>query len=87
MKIRFAARRTSPPVPRPKNALLDGSCWRIPVSAATLEGFRAWVKSDDFPEHVRVTFVDREIYLDMSGEEIETHVKVKAEYRLEVRPV
>jgi Uma2 family endonuclease len=54
-------------------------CLRIPCSAATLAGFRAWVKSDGFPEHVRVTFVDGEIYYDMSNEELETHNKPKSE--------
>jgi Uma2 family endonuclease len=54
-------------------------CVRIPCSAATLAGFRAWVKSDAFPEHVRVTFVDGEIYYDMSNEELETHNKPKSE--------
>jgi Uma2 family endonuclease len=54
-------------------------CVRIPRSAATLAGFRAWVKSQDFPEHVRVTFVDGEIYYDMSNEELETHNQPKSE--------
>jgi Uma2 family endonuclease len=51
----------------------------VPASAFTIAGFRAWAKADDFPENVRVTFIDGEIYLDMSNEEIETHVAVKGE--------
>jgi Uma2 family endonuclease len=51
----------------------------VPPSAFTLSGFRAWVKADHFPERVRVTFLDGEIYLDMSNEELETHVAVKGE--------
>jgi Uma2 family endonuclease len=52
---------------------------QVPPSAHTLSGFRDWVKADDFPERVRVTFIEGEIYLDMSNEEIETHVAVKTE--------
>ncbi len=58
----------------------NGQCLRIPASARTHAGFREWVKSDEFPEKgIRVTFIDGEIYLDMSQEEIETHNKVKTE--------
>jgi Uma2 family endonuclease len=52
---------------------------RIPASALTLAGFRAWATSDDFPEHIRVAFLDEEIHIDMSNEELETHNKVKME--------
>jgi len=51
----------------------------VPASALTLAGFRAWAKSDDFPERGRISFLDQELYIDMSPEEIETHNKVKAE--------
>jgi Uma2 family endonuclease len=51
----------------------------IPASAHTLAGFRAWATSDDFPERGRFSFIDGEIYIDMSPEELETHVKVKVE--------
>src|SRR4051794_22788747 len=49
----------------------------VPPDVATLEGFRAWATADDFPERVRVTFLDGEVYLDMSNEEINTHVALK----------
>jgi len=51
----------------------------IPASAHTLDGFRAWAKSDDFPEHGRFSFIDQEIVVDMSPEELEKHGKVKGE--------
>jgi Uma2 family endonuclease len=51
----------------------------VPPSAHTLDGFRTWAKSDDFPERGRISFLDREIFIDMSPEEIETHGKVKGE--------
>jgi Uma2 family endonuclease len=56
----------------PDNLLLH-----IPAAAHTLSGFRAWVLSDDFPEKQPVTFINGEIYLDMSKENIFTHAAVK----------
>ncbi len=49
----------------------------IPASAATHAGFRAWATSDAFPEKLRASFINREIVIDMSPEELETHNKVK----------
>src|SRR4051812_13315606 len=51
----------------------------VPPSAHTLAGFRTWAKSDDFPERGRISFLDREIFIDMSPEELETHLQVKTE--------
>jgi Uma2 family endonuclease len=52
----------------------------IPASAFSIAGFRAWATADDFPERVRVTFINGEIILDMSNEELETHNTVRAEF-------
>jgi len=52
---------------------------RIPVGATTHAGFRAWATSDDFPEKLRASFINQEIVIDMSPEELETHNKVKTE--------
>jgi Uma2 family endonuclease len=51
----------------------------VPVSAHTLAGFRAWAKSDRFPDRGRISFIDKEILIDMSPEELENHGKVKFE--------
>jgi Uma2 family endonuclease len=61
-----------------------GSSWEvppihIPISAGTHAGFRAWVTSDKFPEKLRASFLNGEIVIDMSPEELETHNKVKGE--------
>ena len=51
---------------------------RVPSTARTLAGFRAWVTSAEFPEKgVRPTYVDGQVFLDMSPESIESHNKVK----------
>ena len=51
----------------------------VPTFAATLDGFRSWVMADDFPKQGRISFVNQEILIDMSPEELETHNKVKLE--------
>jgi Uma2 family endonuclease len=38
----------------------------IPSSAATHEGFRAWVTSDEFPETLSVSYLNQQIFIDMS---------------------
>jgi Uma2 family endonuclease len=78
MSIVSANRRTVPEIPDVQ-AVSDGPCIRIPRTAFSLNGFRQWVLSDEFPEKLRVTYVDGEIYLDMSKEELQTHAFVKAE--------
>jgi Uma2 family endonuclease len=56
----------------------DTEVYRIPASATTLGGFRAWAASDDFPMRGRISFIDQDIIIDMSPEEFQTHNKVKA---------
>jgi Uma2 family endonuclease len=52
---------------------------QIPRTASELAGFRDWACSDDFPENGRIDFLDGEIEVDMSPEELGTHGRVKAE--------
>ncbi|MBI3467934.1 MAG: Uma2 family endonuclease [Planctomycetes bacterium] len=59
-------------------AVLDREAIHVPASAATLAGFRTWATSDHFPRQGRVSFIRQEIIVDMTPEEIETHIKVKA---------
>jgi Uma2 family endonuclease len=74
-------KRPQAPAPQPKRITIvtDRLTLEVPASAFTLPGFRVWATADDFPERVRVTFVSGEITLDMSNEELETHVAVKGE--------
>lgn len=51
--------------------------FRIPRSAHTLNGFRAWVLSDEFPEKLKATYLRGDVILDLSKEEIRTHAAVK----------
>src|SRR6185312_5641147 len=51
----------------------------IPAGAATFDGFRAWATSGDFPQRGWVSFIDGEILIDMSPEDLSTHSRIKAE--------
>jgi len=51
----------------------------IPGSAGTLDGFREWVTSDDYPYDGKMSFIENRIWIDMSPEELFTHNWVKKE--------
>src|SRR5262249_44175136 len=51
----------------------------IPRSALTVAGFRAWARSPDFPQRGRISLIGEELFIDMSPERLEAHVKVKTE--------
>jgi hypothetical protein len=46
---------------------------RVPVSACTFAGFRAWCVSDEFPEQGEIFYLDGEIYIDTSPERLNSH--------------
>ncbi len=50
-----------------------------PKSAGTLDGFRQWVLSADFPERGKITFVNGGFIIDMSPESLEDHSDIKTE--------
>jgi Uma2 family endonuclease len=77
--MRVADRRTlkQPDQLRPElNSSGEGGL-HIPRTATQLEGFRRWAHSPQFPECGRISFLDGELVIDMSPEELETHNKVK----------
>lgn len=74
-----ATRPKRPPVLTPSNGDLSDAWVSLPPTAYTLDGFRAWTQTGEYPERLRAAFIDGEIYLDMSQEEIFTHVDVKTE--------
>jgi Uma2 family endonuclease len=51
----------------------------VPPAAHSLAGFRAWALSDDFPETGRISYLDGEVFIDMSPESYEAHNKIKGE--------
>ena len=50
---------------------------RIPDGVFDLDGYRAWVTSNAYPERVRTTYIGGEVLIDMSPESLERHNKVK----------
>ncbi len=50
----------------------------VPHDATTLEGFRAWAMSDEFPDRGRISYIDGQIVIDMSPEHLESHNKIKS---------
>ena len=51
----------------------------VPEAAFQFEGFRAWTLSDRFPQEGRISFIDGEVIVDISQEEITTHALVRTE--------
>jgi Uma2 family endonuclease len=50
---------------------------RIPEWVVDLETFRRWYNSDEFPEEGRIDYVQGTVWVDMSMEQVFTHVQVK----------
>ena len=58
--------------------VLDDSHPDVPRSARRLPGFRAWAQSDRFPKTGRIDYLDGEVDVDMSPEDLQTHGTLKA---------
>jgi Uma2 family endonuclease len=76
--------------PAPSSALL-GRCSatviegeqgevRIPSWVVDLESFRRWVDSDEVDDKIRLGYLDGEIWVNMSKEQLFTHNRVKTAY-------
>lgn len=51
----------------------------VPPAAVTLDGFRAWADSENYPERGHIAFINGRLIIDISPERIELHAKLKAE--------
>lgn len=60
---------------------------RIPSDVFDLEGYTCWLRSDQFPDRGRVAFLDGEIHVDMSPEDLFKHNLVKTEVLAVVRTI
>jgi Uma2 family endonuclease len=56
----------------------------IPEWVVDLESFSRWVGSEEFPEEGRICYLRGEVWVDMSWQQIFTHVAVKTEYTVVV---
>ena len=51
----------------------------IPPGITDVESFRRWAGADDFPEKGRICYLQGEVWVDMSKEQVFSHVLVKTE--------
>jgi hypothetical protein len=56
----------------------------VPSWVTDLDAFRQWADSDDFPETGRICYLMGEVWIDMSKQQIFSHVHVKTEYTVVV---
>lgn len=57
----------------------DTGTVRVPITLTTLDAFRSWVQSDGVSEEARAYFLDGEVWIDMSREQLFSHNQVKGE--------
>jgi Uma2 family endonuclease len=55
---------------------------RIPDWVANLESFRRWAESAEFPEVGRICYLKGEVWVDMSKEQLFTHLQVKSKFNI-----
>jgi len=65
------------PVSDPGRTLNIEDRIQVPERVFDLDGYRAWVKSEECPEGVRTSYVGGEVLIEMSPEGLERHNKVK----------
>jgi Uma2 family endonuclease len=56
-----------------RHAIIFEENFRIPEDAFTFEGFQRWVDSRQFPETGRVDYLEGDVEVDMSPEDLFTH--------------
>lgn len=54
----------------------------VPDGINTLAAFRRWLQSDAFPESGRISYLNGQVWVDMSKEQLFTHNQVKQEFNL-----
>ena len=52
----------------------------VPPWVVDLDSFCRWVESDDVPEKLRIWYLKGEVWIDMSQEEVNTHVLLKSKF-------
>jgi Uma2 family endonuclease len=61
---------------------VDGNSVCIPAWVHDLDSFRRWARSDEFPETGRICYLNGEVWVDMSKEQIFSHNQVKNEFNV-----
>src|SRR5213593_4894558 len=53
---------------------------RVPGWVEDLGSFRRWAQMEEFPENGRIDYLQGEVWVDMSTEQVFSHNQVKKEY-------
>ena len=65
--------------------LLEDCQVRVPNWVIDLESFRRWSDDDAFPEQGQFSFLDGEVWIDVSKEQLYSHTEVKTEINTVLR--
>ena len=57
----------------------------VPAWVVDLASFRRWLESDDVPEKARVWYLKGEVWIDMSRQQLFSHLAIKTEYNIGAR--
>jgi Uma2 family endonuclease len=75
-----------PPAPGLRSIIIEDKV-HIPSWVVDLDSYRRWAKSDDYPSHGWFSFLDGELWADLSKEQLFTHNLVKTEFTGVVAPL
>ncbi len=64
------------------NILTETDHLTVPEWVVDLESFRRWVDADDVPEKARISYLDEQVWVDMSKEQVFSHVLVKTKFTI-----
>jgi Uma2 family endonuclease len=67
-----------------RHAIIDEENLRIPEDAFTFDGFQRWIDSGEFPETGRIDYLEGDVEVDMSPEDLYTHGAVKTAITLKL---
>src|SRR6266496_1137546 len=56
----------------------------IPSWVVDFETYRRWAHSEEFPENARIAFLDGEIWVDLSREDLLTHNQVRCAFGIAI---
>src|SRR5687768_1106537 len=65
--------------------VLEDSQIHVPGWVQDLESFRRWSDDDAFPEEGQISFLDGEVWIDMSKQQLYLHAEVKIEINAKLR--
>jgi Uma2 family endonuclease len=65
---------------QPGEQFIREEALRVPEWVVDLKSFRRWYNSDDFPEEGRIDYIQGAVWVDMTMEQVFTHVQCKTTF-------